>query len=147
MSAKGIDAKELLWDFYNVEINHYKVWGKDLTEAMTGWENGEIKNTGFVSFLQWGEVSDSNTKEEIAGLKGDKSFRTDQIIVVPDDDPVIADFFNGDLQFFKDCLVDMLKEYDETLGAKELDPEEVGINSDRLEALIKIFNLQSRWEK
>ena len=41
----------------------------------------------------------------------------------------------------------MLKEYDETLGAKQLEPEEVGMNSERLKALIEIFSLQSRWEK
>ena len=42
--------------------------------------------------------------------------------------------FNSEEHFFT-CLADLVNEWEETLGAKEIDKEDCGLNYERLEEL------------
>ena len=46
--------------------------------------------------------------------------------------------FNNE-EHFIDCLKDLVTEWEDVLGAKEMDTEDVGFNSERLRELKKIF--------
>ena len=46
--------------------------------------------------------------------------------------------FNNEKHFI-DCLRDLVTEWEECLGAKEMDTEDVGFNCERLRELKKIF--------
>ena len=45
-----------------------------------------------------------------------------------------------DIQHFKDSLTDLLEEWSEVVGAKELEDNEVGFNSDRLNLLLDLLS-------
>ena len=46
--------------------------------------------------------------------------------------------FNNE-EHFIDCLKDLVTEWEDVLGAKEMDTEDVGFNCERLRELKKIF--------
>jgi hypothetical protein len=46
--------------------------------------------------------------------------------------------FNNEGHFI-DCLKDLITEWEECLGAKEMDTEDVGFNCERLQELKRIF--------
>ena len=46
--------------------------------------------------------------------------------------------FNNE-EHFIDCLRDLVTEWEECLGAKEMDTEDVGFNCERLRELKRIF--------
>tara|TARA_R100001163_G_C5066074_1_gene204302 strand:- start:76 stop:258 length:183 start_codon:yes stop_codon:yes gene_type:complete len=46
--------------------------------------------------------------------------------------------FNNE-EHFIDCLKDLITEWEECLGAKEMDTEDVGFNCERLRELKRIF--------
>jgi len=41
----------------------------------------------------------------------------------------------NDTEHFLDCLKDLIKEWEDTLGAKEMDTDDVGFNCERLREL------------
>mgnify|MGYP001174885497 FL=1 len=45
-----------------------------------------------------------------------------------------------DIQHFKDSLVDLLEEWSDVVGAKELEDNEVGFNGDRLNLLLDLLS-------